>query len=181
MKQWIHASLEATIIVQFSEKYVNTSSPYSLAYPHALDFHSVGNDMQYHCTLAISFLPIELLIDFVMFSFKTSPSWQMVIFSYNTYFINYKFPLHIFLNTVFQNNCPTNDNNSSPAFGACNANRPHPMYGCIDTLTSHFMFQYVKGVSFKITHEAHCPQKVSVSKLCTNLCRLLNELGSPFL
>ena len=61
----------------------------------------------------------------------------------------------------FLNNCLTIDNNSSLAFGGCNANRAHPIYGCIANLTSHFLFQYVKEVNFKIAHEPHGPWNVA--------------------
>ena len=68
----------------------------------------------------------------------------MFFFSYSTYFINCGFALYILMNSMFENNYPTNGNNSSQDFVACNANTPHPMYGCGYTLTSHFTFQYVK-------------------------------------
>jgi hypothetical protein len=37
---------------------------------------------------------------------------------------------------------------SYPALVASMAYRPHPMWGCVDTLTSHFLSQNVKGLSF---------------------------------
>ena len=110
-------------------------------------------------------------------SIQTFPSWYMFFFSYSKYFINFGFVLYILMNSMFENNYPTNGNNSSPAFVACNANTPHPMYGCGYTLTSHFTFQYVKKMSFKIAHGHHCPSEVIVLELSTNLCWSLNELG----
>lgn len=71
--------------------------------------------------------------------------------------------------------------NLSSTFVACNANRPHLGYGCIETWTSHFIFQYVKGMSFVNASGPHCPWKVSDPKLRTNLCWSLNELGYPSL
>ena len=105
----------------------------------------------------------------------------MFFFNYSTYFIYCGVALYILLNSIFENNYPTNGNNSSPAFVACNANTPHPMYGCGYTLTSHFTFQYVKKMSFKISHGHRCPWEVIVPKLCINLCWLPNELGYPSL
>ena len=95
-------------------------------------------------------------------------------------FMNSGFALHILLNSVLKNHCPTNGSNLFPTFVISNANRPHPMNACIVTLTSQFLFQYVKGMSFGIGLGPHYPWKLSVLTLYICMRCSSCELDSPF-
>ena len=105
---------------------------------------------RFYCTLSIFSLIIELFICPTNLPYKTFPSWCMFFFSYNTYFVNYGFALYILMNSMFENNYPTNGNNSSPVFVVCNANTPHPMYGSGYTLSPKLLLSYLHLIPLAI-------------------------------